>query len=415
LAVRSWRTVLAQAAAMIPLGVVLAEVFLALTPRPSVLDQRARLMARESSARGVEADRRSLYQVVMELRAAGQDSYPTFSPTQFILDPGKAWRPPFELNGRALLPLTSVARTKSVYCNETGRWLVFESDRYGFNNPDSTWDQPRTRTAIVGDSFAQGACVQPAESPAALLRVGDPTVLTVGVGGTGPLLQLAILKEFLAKRRPDRVFWFFYEGNDLHLNLQFEAVIPYLQRYLEPGFSHSLAEIAEAADRFLRTTIDAQFREPRAPVTGAKASDFSLSRSARLLTLREQLGLLSCPSRNQNFSLLHDIVAEGRRTVESWGGKLTMVYLPADPRGECDLFRVATRAGNWLHDGVLRAFEKSGVAIVDLRSAYLAMAAPPEFYAYPGAHFSAAGYRFLADALSRASAVAAGPNAPARR
>lgn len=401
IAVRAWRAMVASIVIAAGFGVAFAEVFLAMFPAPSTLESRALLMAEGSQRRATQADQRSLRDVVRALRQSGTDAYPTFSPTQFILNVDRDWRPPLEIDGKAVLPLTNVARTRSVYCNESGRWLVFDSDRHGFNNPDSVWDQPTTRIAIVGDSFAQGACVQPDEAPAALLRAREPTVLTVGVGGTGPLLQLAILKEYLVERAPDVVFWFFYEGNDLHVNLSLERLSTYLKAYLEPGHRHRLVDSAARIDAFLRSTIDSNFDRVEAERLARAPQGFSLRRSAALLTLRERLGLLECPRRDQDFSLLRAIAAEGRRAVEAWGGRLVMVYLPIDPRGACDLFGVEARTGNWLYDGVLGAFEAAGTPVVDLRARYVAQGSPAAYHYYPGSHFSAEGYRFVVDHLQR--------------
>ena len=41
--------------------------------------------------------------------------------------------------------------------------MIYFSDRYGFNNPDSEWDSPKTDWAILGDSIAAGACVASGE------------------------------------------------------------------------------------------------------------------------------------------------------------------------------------------------------------------------------------------------------------
>lgn len=401
IAVRAWRAMVASIVISAGFGAALAELFLAMFPAPSTLESRAILMAEGSQRREAQADRRSLRDVVQALRQSGADAYPTFSPTQFILKIDRDWQPPLELDGKGVLPLTNVARTRSVYCNESGRWLVFDSDRHGFNNPDSVWDLSKTRIAIVGDSFAQGACVQPDESPAALLRAHEPTVMTVGVGGTGPLLQLAILKEYLVERAPDVVFWFFYEGNDLHVNLSLERLSTYLRSYLEPGHRHRLVDFAAPIDSFLRSTIDSNFDRIETERLARAPQGFSLRRSAALLTLRDRLGLLECPRRDQDFALLRAVAAEGRRTVEAWGGRLVMVYLPVDPRGACDLFGVEARAGNWLYDGVLGAFEAAGTPVVDLRARYFAQGAPAAFHYYPGSHFSAEGYRFVVQHLQR--------------
>ena len=137
---------------------------------------RMELVSRAALARGDLLDRRSLSEVISNLREQGEDAWPTVGPTA-LLDYG------------APVPLTGIANALSVYCNESGRWLVYKSDRYGFRNDDAKWDLP-VENIIVGDSFAQGACV--GRGPADLI----PNSLSLGVAGVGPLIELAILEEY---------------------------------------------------------------------------------------------------------------------------------------------------------------------------------------------------------------------------
>ena len=40
-------------------------------------------------------------------------------------------------------------------------------------------------------------------------------MINLGVGGFGPLLELAALTEYLTPLKPPVVLWVFFEGNDL--------------------------------------------------------------------------------------------------------------------------------------------------------------------------------------------------------
>ena len=378
------------------IAVVAAEAYIGYQ-NDQVRSTRYTVMAAAAEQAGRPVDKRVLWEVVSDLRAVGSDSYPTFSPTQFLLG-GVDLSSLSQLiaNDEQVLPLTNIANTKSVYCNESGQWLVFDSDRFGFNNPDRVWDASQLSVAVVGDSFAQGACVQPGQSVAALLREQGVDALTVGVGGTGPLVQLAVAKEYLTKQAPGIVFWFFYEGNDIHTNLSIERNSELLRRYLKPGFRMGLPSEAEVIDGFLRTAIDENvpnWREEK-PVR----ESFTATRITRFLNLRERFGLIQCPTRDQDFELLQEVATEFRRTVSAWGGKLVVVYLPSADTA-CDLFEVAKREDNWLYDSALTAFEAANLPIIDLRGTYFALGKPPGFYFYPGSHFSPEGYAFVAKSL----------------
>jgi hypothetical protein len=83
--------------------------------------------------------------------------------------------------------------------------------------------------------------------------------------------------------------------------------------------------------------------------------------------------------------------------VESWGGRMTMIYLPS--QHQCDLFRITNRRINWFYDAAMSAIERAGVPIVDLKLQYQDLGHPDAFYYYPGSHFAEAGYRFVANAI----------------
>jgi hypothetical protein len=126
-------------------------------------------------------------------------------------------------------PLSGIANSKTIYCNESGYYSIYQSDRHGFNNPDSEWDQKYTEYLLLGDSFAFGACVNRPHDIGSVLRVlSKKSVLNLAYGGNGPLLEYATLKEYL---RPNTkyVFWFYYDNDlvDLQTELKDKILINY--------------------------------------------------------------------------------------------------------------------------------------------------------------------------------------------
>ena len=86
-------------------------------------------------------DERGILDVLAEEWRAGRPAIPALCPrdiAQGILHPSFA---------SILLPeirvlLGTAPKVRNVYCNEDDGWYLFESDRFGFNNPDYTWDKP---------------------------------------------------------------------------------------------------------------------------------------------------------------------------------------------------------------------------------------------------------------------------------
>ena len=368
--------------------------------------QKRIIVARAAAAaRGQRFDSRVMSQVVVDLRAAGQTAYPTFGPTTFLYErsTGRAWNPPLQIDATtAVLPLNNIANVRSVYCNEGGEWFIFQSDRYGFNNDDRIWDQGDTAIAVLGDSFAQGACVPRGSSAVDVLGRRARSIVNLGVAGTGPLLQLAVLKEYGALLRPRAVVWFFYEGNDLHVNLDVERTFPYLQQYLDPSFRAGLAQHEMAVDRFLRSYVDAHFERMQQREVAPVVRRHDWRDVVRLAALRERLGLTACPSRSQDFGLYRRILGEGDRLVKSWGGQLYVVYLPAS--SDCDLFDAASRNQHWMQAKVHDVWRELGLVAIDVRRAFADAGKPARFWYYPGSHYNESGYAVVADQVAAALA-----------
>lgn len=81
-------------------------------------------------------DRRSVAEVVLDHWAEGRGSvFPAMYPT---LSPGFAIQGP---EGTTLQALGGISNVVTVLCNESGTFAEYMSDRHGFNNPDTVWDE----------------------------------------------------------------------------------------------------------------------------------------------------------------------------------------------------------------------------------------------------------------------------------
>ena len=113
-------------------------------------------------------------------------------------------------------PLSGIANLKTIYCNENGYWSTYQSDRYGFNNPDKIWNSLEIDYVLLGDSFTHGACVNYEDTFAGnISKFGNYNVLSLGISGNGPIKQYASYKEYLQNRKIKKIIWFYFSGNDL--------------------------------------------------------------------------------------------------------------------------------------------------------------------------------------------------------
>ena len=84
---------------------------------------------------------------------------------------------------------------------------------------------------MLGDSFTQGSCVQPGDDFASQIRLlSKQNVLSLGMAGNGPLLELASLVEYGLKKEPKIVLWIYFERNDLD-DLKYEKSNSILKKY----------------------------------------------------------------------------------------------------------------------------------------------------------------------------------------
>lgn len=165
----------------------------------------------------IDFDRRSKFQIYSDLKKDNTNVVMAIGGSAYLSEV------------KDIQPLSGIANKKTVFCNESGYYSIYQSDRYGFNNPDSEWDQKNTEYLLLGDSFAHGACVNRPDDIGSVLRtLSKKSVLNLGYGGNGPLLEYAALKEYL---RPNTkyIFWFYYDNDllDLQAELKDKILINY--------------------------------------------------------------------------------------------------------------------------------------------------------------------------------------------
>jgi len=130
-----------------------------------------------------------------------------------------------------IFPLSGISNSKTIHCNESGFYSIYQSDRYGFNNPDKEWDNEEVEILLIGDSFAHGACVnRPNDIGSVLRNLTDSPIINLGYSSSGPLIEYASLREYTPKKT-NHIVWIYFEGNDLD-DLQIELQSKLLNKYI---------------------------------------------------------------------------------------------------------------------------------------------------------------------------------------
>lgn len=240
-------------------------------------------------ARGQVIDKRMAIDVFIDMEDAGEEITLALPAAELLnkrtLPVGK--------DGKPIFPIGNISNTQVVYCNELGEHIIYETDEYGFHNPRGIWEE-EIDIAIIGDSFANGACVPSDQNGVARIRELYPRTVTVGSSGSGPLLELAALKEYVAPFKPPVVLWWYFEGNDI-LETQSEKSDAFITQYLEPGFTQSLIGRQDEIDQVRHDYIDniEQLRRDEIPDATDWQPDedapFSVRRFVTLFQLRRLL------------------------------------------------------------------------------------------------------------------------------
>ena len=372
------------------------EIWLA---RDIVRDQRA-----AARASGAQFDGRDKLTVIQDMRTAGRLAYPIMRAGNMLAN-GKDGdlEPILSSGGKPLLPMASIPHAMVVSCNELGTWQVYKSDRHGFNNPDVQWNGTPD-VVLVGDSFVHGSCVPKGADMASRLRSEFGRVLNLGVGGFGPLLELAALQEYAVPLKPPVVVWVFFEGNDLNIDLPREERSRFLLGYLrDPAFSQNLIERNGEIANTMRAHLDSAMVEAMRRVDDPRelmASYLSLNRT------REEIGIGTAEmgynpgDLDDELPLFETIIAAARDRVAAWGGQFYLVYLPASERYEARLGQGAVRQR--IYRGVQEIAARQRIPLIDVAAALARESDPGQLYAFPGGHMNPEGYRKAAETIAAA-------------
>ncbi|MEP7242491.1 MAG: hypothetical protein ABI885_02275 [Gammaproteobacteria bacterium] len=361
--------------------------------------QHARAM--DAAHLGIPFDLRTKSEVVTELRARGVDAYPGAS-REWPRQPRVRQQLP-----EGMYPLSDASNAEVVECNESGRYLTFHTDEYGFSNPAGLVAVGKVDIAAVGASFTLGHCVQDGKGLVAQLRQHFPKLANFGMAGSGTLSMLGTFREYVEPLKPPLVLWVMHPWT---ADTRDELNDPLLSRYLDPTFSQRLFERRAEVDQAMRAiAIPVQYEADagqRRAVEAAQRDRFvgvlTLSQLRKRLHLPE---LVAKPPPPIDLAPWERSVDLAKRTTESWGGRFIVVIMPLYAEV------VAHELADPLHhDRLASALKARGVEVIDTVPIFLAAPDPGGLYVMRrNNHPSAEGHRMLADYIATQLNAPGGP------
>ena len=342
---------------------------------------------------GIAYDARDRLDVIMAHRRNDPNWFPAV-PANTYLEHAVA------LGEQRIIPLGGVANANVVGCNEAGYYSTFTTDEAGFNNPPGTWPLgQRPYIFLVGDSFTQGDCMPAGAGIADQLRKRHPEVVNLGVGGNGPLLELAAIREYIPAEVGSLVFWLYFEGNDL-VDLQRDIAEPILARYLDVAYDQRLAGRQAEINAIVRSFVERRMDERlqgRAVILPALREALWRVRSGRsILPSANAADAKPLPDRLR--AQLLEVVARAQADVRQRGGELVFVCLPEYAR----LVGAPVSQAARQTPAVLEGVKSLGMPVIDMEPMLKRQHRGDELFPMGiKAHYNEAGYRLVADELDR--------------
>ncbi len=363
-----------------------------------------------TDSQGVSFDKRTKLEVFEDLHKLYRGGVsPATYPLEFIefiknsrIKTGDDFK--LKLNSESILPLGGISFKNIILCNEAGEWITFDSDRYGFNNNDYVWDYKNVDFMLVGDSFAQGYCVERRSNIAGILESKGSYAINLGTGGNGPLVNFAVIKEYIELLKPKNIIWIYFEGNDLS-DLKLEKNNEILNKYLkDPDFQQGLLQKQQVTDKILRQYVASQYSLKK-DIVNDSWHDYVIS-FIKMLNVRGVIG--NYRSYLKNFSnyyveeipIFQKILNKTINVANEHNSKIIFVYLPEYERYESSLTRDEhdTYKSKYL---VIDMVESLGIEVFDVHAEILSKSNDPLKY-FPfrmRGHYNEKGYKEISNAL----------------
>jgi hypothetical protein len=263
---------------------------------------------------GKKFDKRTKLEILNDLRETDNKIQVTVSPYNYI----NKIKPVF--------PLSAISNSKTIFCNENGYYAIYQSDRYGFNNPDDNWDADEVEYLLVGDSFVHGACVNTPNDIGSVLRnLSKKSVLNLGYSGNGPLIEFATLREYMSSN-VKKVLWVYFEDNDLS-GLHNEMADKILMKYYDDAtFTQNLKFKQKEIDQLSVNSINRE-KNVNEINSDNKILKIELINFIKITNLRV---LIYPPP--QLTPRLKEILKLAKELVNKNNSKLYFIYLPGYAR-----------------------------------------------------------------------------------
>ena len=304
-----------------------------------------------------------------------------------------------------IIPFRGPINKKTLSCAEDLNYKTINNDRYGFKNPDYIYNN-EIDVILLGGSFTEGYCYNIDKDIAGNLNLENISTLNLGVAATGPLVSLAVLKEFGSTYKPKNIFYLYYEGNNLDM-LEWEKKDLNLIKYLNKNYKNYYLDQYDEIKTFLDKAEKESLEQINnkfliiQQINKLKKNNYigSIKDILELTILRNRIrNLFNTKKKNYDLKILNNIIVEMQNESKKWKGNFTFVYLPSWER----YFNKNsnTQPVIKLRNEIISNLEKNNIQVIDITNSFSNLQNLKDFYplGYIG-HVNEKGYKKIADIL----------------
>ena len=287
-----------------------------------------------------------------------------------------------------LFPFSGKSKSMTIFCNENGYYSIYESDRYGFNNPIGEWDNNEFEYLIIGDSFTHGACVnRPYDIASRLRSLTKKKVLNIGYGGNGPLIEYAALREYLP-RNVKNVVWLYMNG-DMD-NLKDEIKNDILLKYIKDEyFKQNLIKKQNEIDEIVIQNIELENSKAKNRVSFSLTKNFLKLYNLRMMFLDNNSK--KSPEVHPDFE---KIILKAKEFSNKLDSNFHFVYLP-----EYSRYKLKKDYDNSTSEEVKKIIKKLDINFIDVHEGVFLKEENP-FDLYPfglNGHYNILGFQKISN------------------
>ena len=338
-------------------------------------------------------DKRNRLEVIKDLKKENQEAFPVIPPTGFY----KRFK-----NKYKILPLGGISNVLTVHCNENGKWSIYKSDTYGFNNKKFFYSSKnKKKILIIGDSFAQGACVEQNNSLAGQLNKINLEAKSFGMDGNGPITALATIREYAKTIEPEYIVWILHDNDIGDLQRELENV--FLKNYLNPKFSQNLINKKTEINSLLKNVVSKEYIKNEGRIKNFLNKCLSLFYVRKLIGFNKfNFEKLEKEDKKSLYIDLKKIIYLMKNESNNIGANFNIVYVP-------DILQFNSKEYNKPDSTYLLnineiegIIESSNVQWLNFYQIMLHHENPLNFYPFKlKGHFTPKGYRILAEEIKK--------------